>query len=501
MKHIVLFGAGKSATVLIDFLLGRAERHNFHLHVVDANAELAISKTKDHPHASAYGINSDEEKQIDSLVGMADLVISLLPPHLHLTIAKKCIWFKKHFLNASYVTPEIREMNADAEKLGLIFLCEMGLDPGIDHMSAMWMIDGIRARGGKITSFRSHCGGLVAPESDDNPWHYKISWNPRNIVFAGKDGASFLQNGVAIRENYHQLFRPERQVHIPGSGNWSWYPNRDSLSYISLYGLDSIQTFVRTTLRHPDFVFGWKNLIELKLTDEKIMYDTDGMSLSAFFQIHFDRNGFSEWLQETLAKRFNNTKEHLENLIQMIESGKSLSGSETDLLRNFLVVDELGKLHDMNMEKVKNSATTKMVSEMNEANLALKQLFYLGLDSPELINRGNCSAAEVLLYILEKRLALSPDDRDMIIMLHEIEYVENQTKKYMNSHLIAKGRDGVYTAMARTVGLPLGIAALKILDGTISKPGVQIPIKSDIYLPVLAELEKEGIRFVHNLGD
>ncbi len=497
MKHIVLFGAGKSATVLIEFLLANAERLNYQLHVIDANLELAISKTKNHPHGLPYGINNNEEKQVESLVQMADLVISLLPPHLHTKMAERCIVHKKHFLNASYVTAEIRKLNDQAALNGLTFLCEMGLDPGIDHMSAMLLINKIRNEGGVINSFLSHCGGLVSPESDDNPWHYKISWNPRNIVLAGKDGASFRNKGKEMKESYAQLFNPSRTVNIPSLGPYAWYPNRDSLSYLPLYDLEKVQTFIRTTLRHPDFSFGWKNLVELKLTDETVVYDTDGMSLSAFFQIHFDRNGFSDWLQETLAKRFNNTKEYLENLINIMEAEKTIVPESTGTTGDFMMVDDQGKLMDLNLEKVKHSATAKMASEMHEANLALKQLFFLGLDSPEIINKGKCSAADVLQFILEKRLALSPDDKDMVVMMHEISYQLNGKEKTVRSHLIAKGKDSVYTAMARTVGMPLGIAALMILDGRIDRRGVIIPIYEDIYIPVLEELEKHGIRFIH----
>ena len=498
MKHIVLFGAGKSATVLIEFLLSNAERLNYQLHVVDANLDLAIAKTKNHPHGLAYGINNSEEKQVESLVEMADLVISLLPPHLHAQMAERCIRHKKHFLNASYVTPEIRKLNESALQEGLTFLCEMGLDPGIDHMSAMLLINKIRREGGVIKSFLSHCGGLVAPESDDNPWHYKISWNPRNIVLAGKDGASYREHGAEIKESYAQLFNASRTVNIPTLGTYAWYPNRDSLSYLPLYALENVETFVRTTLRHPDFSFGWKNLVELKLTDETVVYDTDGMSLSAFFQIHFDRNGFSDWLQETLAKRFNNTKEYLENLINIMEAEKTIIPESAGTTGDFMIVDDQGNLMDLNLEKVKHSATSKMASEMHEANLALKQLFFLGLDSPELINKGKCSAADVLQFILEKRLALSPDDKDMVVMMHEIGYELDGKEKTVRSHLIAKGKDSVYTAMARTVGMPLGIAALMILDGRIDRRGVIIPIYEDIYTPVLEELEKQGIRFVHD---
>jgi saccharopine dehydrogenase-like NADP-dependent oxidoreductase len=497
MKHILVLGAGKSSTSLIEYLLSNAFAENWHIHIADVQLQAAQSKTANHVHATAYGISPDNETETNRLIASSDLVISLLPPHLHLQTAQKCLAAGKHFLNASYVSPEMQAMDAEAKEKGLTFLCEMGLDPGIDHMSAMEMLDNIRAKGGIIHSFRSHCGGLIAPECDDNPWHYKISWNPRNIVLAGKDGATYRENGKDIQVGYALLFDPSRSVNIPQMGPYAWYPNRDSLSYIPKYHLEGIRTFIRTTLRHPDFCFGWKNIIDLHLTDETVMYDTDGMTLTAFFQIHFDRFGFSEWLQETLSARFNNTKEYLEDLIHIMETEKAvLPGEKKE--EEFLVVDKEGHLQDMSIDKVKSQAASGMAYQMHEANLALTQLFFLGLDSVELINKGKCSAADVLQWILEKKLALNTGDKDMIIMLHEIDYELDGKENNISSSLVVKGKDQVHTAMAQTVGLPLGIAAKLILSGELNMHGVLIPIHKEIYEKVLPALEKEGIRFHHS---
>jgi saccharopine dehydrogenase-like NADP-dependent oxidoreductase len=494
MKHILVLGAGKSSTVLIEYLLSQATTDNWHIHVADVQLALAQTKTGNHPRASCSAIDPNDDNTTDALIARADLVISLLPPHLHLVIAKKCLSFGKHFLNASYVSAEMKELDAMAKAKGLTFLCEMGLDPGIDHMSAMEIMDGIRSNGGSINSFRSHCGGLIAPESDDNPWHYKISWNPRNIILAGKDGAAYRENGKDINIDYSLLFDPARKVDVPGMGPYAWYPNRDSLSYIDTYHLEGIQTFIRTTLRHPDFCFGWKNLVDLKLTDESVIYDTDGMTLSAFFQIHFDRFGFSEWLQETLSARFKNTKDYLENLIHIIESEHTLlpEGKTRD---EFLIVDEKGSLQDMSMDAVKTETASGIASQMHEANLSLTQLFFLGLDSDEMINKGRCSAADILQWVIEKKLALKTGDKDMIIMLHEIGYTVDGQHKSISSSLVVKGKDEVHTAMAQTVGLPLGIAAKLIVTGEIQMHGVLIPIHKEIYEKVLPELEKNGIVF------
>src|SRR5687767_7617620 len=256
MKQILLFGAGKSATVLIDYLLMNAQKENWKLIVADANLQLALDKVNNSSLATAVSFDVMDDDKREKYISKADIVISMLPPALHSKVAKDCVRFSKHLLTASYVDADIKSMQAEIKNKKLLFLCEMGLDPGIDHMSAMKLIDNIHGIGGKITSFKSHCGGLVAPESDNNPWHYKISWNPRNIVMAGKAGATFKQNGDTRRLQYEELFDANRVVDIPELSYMAWYPNRDSLSYIPLYQLDDADTFIRTTLRYPEFCFG-----------------------------------------------------------------------------------------------------------------------------------------------------------------------------------------------------------------------------------------------------
>ena len=304
MKFILVLGAGKSATCLIEYLVKESYSNKWDLTIADGNVELAKSKLDNAPIGKAVGVNIENSEERRALIEKADIVVSLLPPHLHALVAKDCVATRKHLLTASYVDDEIKSLESEIKKHGLIFLCEMGLDPGIDHMSAMHIIHRIREEGGKINSFRSHCGGLVAPESDDNPWHYKISWNPRNIVMAGKAGATFKENGAIQVMTYPDLFDANRVVDVADLGYLAWYPNRDSLSYIPLYHLEEAETFVRTTLRYPEFCFGWRNVIDLKLTDETPEYDTDGMNLQQFFQLHFNKYGFSEWLEKQLTARF-----------------------------------------------------------------------------------------------------------------------------------------------------------------------------------------------------
>jgi saccharopine dehydrogenase (NADP+, L-glutamate forming) len=427
MQHILILGAGKSATILIEHLIRIAGEHDFFIHVADGQKAVAESKINGHARAAAYAVDPEDMDGLHALVSKADLVISMLPPPFHPLVVKACVKWGKHFLNASYLTPEISSFDEEARKAGLTVLCEMGLDPGIDHMSAMEMIHDIQAKGGRITSFRSHCGGLISPESDDNPWHYKISWNPRNIVMAGADGAQYLEHGKQVFVPYTQLFNPSQRVSIPEYGEWCWYANRDSIAYIAKYGLDGITQFVRTTLRHPDFCHGWKKAVDLGLTATTPARDTTGMYTRDFFAAHIQAN-------------------------PAIQLGDALSQ---------------------------------------------QQFRFLGMDTDELLPAGSHSPADTMQWILERKLALSKNDKDMIIMLHELEYDLEGRSHSTKAHLVVKGEDPQHTAMARTVGMPLAIAAKHILQKSIDRPGVSIPITDDIYRKVLPELEHCGIGFIY----
>lgn len=497
MKQVLLFGAGKSATVLIDYLLSNARAEQWKLVVVDADLQLALDKIKGSPAGRAISFDVTDIVKRQEYISQSDIVISMLPPSLHREVAKDCLEFSKHLLTASYVDDELRNLHKEISHRNILFLCEMGLDPGIDHMSAMKIIDDIRIHGGKITSFASHCGGLVAPESDDNPWHYKISWNPRNIVLAGKAGAHYRYNGEEKRIAYESLFTNENMVEVPGVGHLSWYPNRDSLSYTSLYGLEDVPTFVRTTLRHPDFMYGWKNVIDLKLTDETPQYDTDGKTLGEVFKEHMDKNGFGDWLQRKLSERFSNTKNMLQNLMKLMEFEEEASQEGEELPASFMAADQSGHIEEIELDDVKNRGAAYLASTMYEANLTLKQLFFLGLDDMETqVNKGKSSPADLLQFSLEKKLALGADDKDMIVMLHEIQSAVGNQQSAVRSSLVVKGENSRHTAMAKTVGLPLGIAVKLILNGQIKLRGLHIPTSKEIYEPVLKELEEYGIGFV-----
>lgn len=502
MKQILIFGAGKSATVLIDYLLKNAEAESWLLTVADADLTTAQKKIGDSSHGKAVSFDVTNEEERHNYIGKVDIVISLLPPALHFLVAKDCIQFRKNLLTASYVDEQMRTLKNEIADNGLLFLCEMGLDPGIDHMSAKKMIDEIRDNGGTIHSFYSHCGGLVAPESDNNPWHYKISWNPKNVVTAGQAGAIFKQNGEIKELEYKELFAEKRFVSIPDHDVLCWYPNRDSLSYISLYGLEECDTFIRTTLRHPDFMYGWKNVIEMNLASEKQTYDTDRKSLAQLFKEHMDNNGFSEWLEEKLREQFDSTKNLLAELVNLVELEKKAEDKGTEAVEEFMVVDEQGDLQQIDIDDLKVNAAATLADRMHDASLTLKQLFYLGLDDTEtMVDDGECSAASILQLALEKKLALQAGDKDMVIMQHEIEF-DKLGKKYKSiSTLLLTGQDDVHTAMAKTVGLPLGIAAKLILNGTIQAKGLHIPIAKEIYEPVLQELNLHGIEFKERIEE
>ena len=418
MQKILLFGAGKSATCLIQFLEATVTSRDWQLVVAESNLQLASSKLGNSPCAKAVQVSVEDQQQRDDLIREANIVISLLPPALHFLVAASCIQWKKHLLTASYLDDKIKVLEPAIRDNGLLFLCEMGLDPGIDHMSAMQLIHRIQHAGGRIHYFRSHTGGLVSPVSDNNPWHYKISWNPRNVVLAGSAGAKYLENGKVVTCTYEELFRQINEVKVKDLAPLAWYPNRDSLSYIPVYGLEGIETFIRTTLRYPDFIKAWDPVIQAGLTD--------------------DNNPIA---QTTIAQW--------------------------------------------------SAAIAPLVNETNR-----RQLEYLGFFNDAPIPVSARTSADVLQYLLETRLAMTPGDKDMIVMLHELAYTDADGHTgSTSSSLVVHGEDHLRTAMAKTVGLPLGIAAVLILDGKIKLTGLHIPILPEIYTPVMEELAHQGIHF------
>ncbi len=419
MKNILLFGAGKSATCLIDYLSGICLRNQWTISVADNNPDMLHKKLAGLTGVCPVQANAQNEFERDPLIEKSDLVISLLPPALHILVARSCVVKSKNLLTASYIDENIRLLQPEIERKGLLFLGEMGLDPGIDHMSAMSIIDRIRTEGGEISYFISHAGGLIAPESDDNPWHYKISWNSRNVVRAGSAGAVFRELNKVRRIPYQHIFENPGTVKDGLGATYAWYPNRDSLEYISVYGLEDAVTFLRTTLRHPDFCRAWKDIVAAKLTDDLQLL---GSSVKTIMQWSMD-------------------------------------------LRPYV-------------------------------NAFNKPLFdFLGLFEDVLLPEGAATSADVLQSLIESKWQMQERDKDLIIMIHELGYTHGQKKYSVKSSLMVKGENSRQTAMAKTVGLPLGIAARLILENKIELRGLHIPVRPEIYRPVLKELESHEIRF------
>jgi saccharopine dehydrogenase-like NADP-dependent oxidoreductase len=439
MRNILIIGAGRSATYLIDYLLEKSGTENLHLTIGDLSEELARQKTKNHPNATALAFDIFNETQRQAEIAKADIVISMLPAHLHYEVAKDCITYKKHMVTASYISPAMAELDEKVRAAGLVFMNECGLDPGIDHMSAMKVLDEIRDKGGKMVLFESFCGGLVAPESDNNLWNYKFTWNPRNVVLAGQGGAAkFIQEGNYKYIPYNKLFRRTEFMEVEGFGRFEGYANRDSLKYRSVYGLDDVLTLYRGTLRRVGFSRAWNIFVTLGMTDDTYTIEnSENMSYREF------TNSFLPY--------------HPTDSVEL-------------KLRHILKIDQDDILWD--------------------------KLLELDLFNPnKKIGLRNATPAQILEKVLSDKWTLSPDDKDMIVMYHKFGYELNGRTEQIDSTMVCIGEDQTYTAMAKTVGLPVAIAALKILNGIINTPGVQLPITKEVYDPILKELETYGIIF------
>jgi saccharopine dehydrogenase-like NADP-dependent oxidoreductase len=424
---------------LIKYLIEKSSTNNFSLCIADLSEESAREKAGTTNNVLCLGLDIRDSQKRGEAVQKADVVISMLPAFMHVDLAKDCLKYKKHLVTASYISEEMKSLNTEVEAAGLVFMNEIGLDPGIDHMSAMKVIDEIRSKGGKMLLFESFTGGLVAPESDDNLWNYKFTWNPRNVVLAGQGGAAkFIQEGKYKYIPYQKLFRRTEVLSIPDVGKFEGYANRDSLKYREIYGLEGIKTLFRGTIRRLGFSKSWDLLVQLGMTDDSyVIENSENMSYRDF------TNSFLAY----------NTEDSVELK-----------------LRSYLQIAQ----DDLRWEKIK---------ELDLFNANKK------------VGLKDASPAQILEKILSDVWSLSADDKDMIVMLHKFGYELNGEKKQIESSMLVKGDDQTYTAMAKTVGLPVGIAAVKILLGEIDKPGVQIPLSKEIYKPILSELEDHGIHF------
>ncbi|MFK5880327.1 MAG: saccharopine dehydrogenase NADP-binding domain-containing protein [Flavobacteriaceae bacterium] len=439
MRNILIIGAGRSASSLIKYLLDKSTDENLHIIVADLNLDSAKSKINKHQNATALALDIFKEDERKSAIEKADIVVSMLPARMHLEVAKDCLHFEKNMVTASYVSKELQELDEAVKEKGLTFLNEIGVDPGIDHMSAMQVIDRIRDNGAKILLFESFTGGLVAPESDDNLWNYKFTWNPRNVVVSGQGGAAkFIQEHKYKYIPYQKLFRRTEFLNIDGYGKFEAYANRDSLKYRSIYGLDEIPTLYRGTIRRVGFSRAWNIFVQLGMTDDSyIMEDSENMNYREFI------NSF-------------------------------LSYNPTDSvelkLRHYLKIDQ-------------------------DDNVWVKLLELNLFDKTKIVGLKDATPAQILQKILMDSWTLKEEDKDMIVMQHKFGYECKGEKKQIESQLVVLGDDQTYTAMAKTVGLPVAIATLKILNNEINTKGIIIPINKDVYQPILKELENHGIIF------
>lgn len=439
MRNILVIGAGKSTSYLIKYFIDKADTENLHLTIGDIDVQKAKEITGNNPNVDVIFLDVFDKESRGNAVKNSDIVVSMLPARFHIEVAKDCITYKTHMVTASYVSPEMQQLNKAAKENGLIFMNEIGLDPGIDHMSAMQVLNDIRDQGGKIILFESFTGGLVAPESDNNLWNYKFTWNPRNVVVAGQGSAAkFLQEGAYKYIPYNRLFRRTEFLDINGFGRFEGYANRDSLKYQHIYGLDNIKTLYRGTMRRVGFSRAWNIFVQLGMTDDSYTID-DSENMS-----------YRDFVNSFLAYSPTDSVE--------LKFRHALKIDQDDI-----VWDKLEELDIFNSEKM--------------------------------VNLKKATPAQILQKILMDSWTLDADDKDMIVMYHKFGYVLDGEKHQIDSTMVAIGENQVYTAMAKTVGLPVAIATVAILNKKITTPGVQIPISREVYEPILKELETNGITF------
>jgi saccharopine dehydrogenase-like NADP-dependent oxidoreductase len=436
MKQILVIGAGRSSSSLIQYLLKESVQQNWKITVADVNVAMAEQKIQGYDTAKAVVFDVSNATLRRELIQKHDVVVSMLPAFMHGEVARDCVDLAKHLFTASYVSAEMKELDAEARKKGVLLMNEIGLDPGIDHASAMKIIDDLHEKGAVISSFKSYCGGLVAPESNDNPWGYKFSWNPRNVVLAGQSTAQYLEEGKLKFIPYNRLYTQTDSIEVDGYGYFDAYANRDSISYQQPYGLSQIQTLLRGTLRMPGYCKAWNVFVKLGLTDDTFKIENSNQLT------------YTDLLEAFVPKGNGDLKQRLK--------------------------DFMGKDYDADVEN---------------------KLMYLEWFNDKPIRMHSGTPAQLLQDLLEEKWKLKDGDKDMIVMQHLFTYELNGKTHRLSSSLVVKGDDEHYTAMAKTVGLPLAITLKNFLNGAFQLSGVQIPVKKEIYMPLMTELEHLGICF------
>lgn len=445
MKQILVLGAGQSSPYLIDYLLTKARERDWFVTVGDRDAELAARRVGGHACGDAIGVDANDFTMLAAQIGRSDVVINLLSPAFQHQLAVQCVAHGKHMISASYRDQRVRDLHTEAQRKGSLILTEIGLDPGIDHMSAMRLIERIRQHGGIVKSFVSYGSGVPAPDSPSNPLQYVVTWNPRNVVMAGENGAQYLVDGQIKIVPYPQVFQRSWPVEVDGVGTMEAYPNRDSLSYMATFGLEHVTQMIRGTLRYPGWSEIWRQIVQLGLPNETLRVP------------RLAERTWAELVEMFLPRHASGA-----NLEQRVASHLGISPTGT----------------------------------------IMRKLKWLGLLANKKTGVAGDTAADAMIHLLRTKLALKPGERDMVVLFHELEVAypqEENRREKITSTLVAFGEPDGFTAMSKTVGLPAALAASLILDGVIPLTGSHIPTHPSIYEPILAELEKAELSFAEKV--
>ena len=438
MRQILVLGAGHSAPFLIQYLLERAATSDFEVTVADLDGAAASRRVAGHPRGKAMSFDLGDDVARDALFAAADIVVSLLPAKLQPIVARHAIAHRCHMVSASYRSAAMRQLDGAANGAGCVVLCEVGLDPGIDIMSAQAMIDQIHSDGGQIDSFYSYGGGLPEPSFQDNPLRYVVTWNPRNVAMAGESGACFLDHGEVRLIPPHRVFEARWDVEVPGLGTMDAYGNRDAMSYRQIHGLEGIDSLVRGTLRYPGYCHFWHQLVRLGLPNEQLeVPDLGKVTWADFLAMHLPPG----------------------------------DGTVEQRTADFLA--------------------------LAADDPALQTMDWLGLFSDQSLDIPGQRPSEALTALLERRLPLGAENRDMVVLHHEMEVTYGAARRQRQiATFIHYGDAGGHTAMAQTVGLPAALAVELLLSGAPLPAGVHVPVSPAIYRPILDGLASHGMRFV-----